>query len=372
MRVLDRPRLIAVIVGMLLAIAGGVVALLAPGPPVWVPMAPGASPDAPRLKYLFALPDTGDTPLRRPVGVAVGSGRVYVTDSDAGVVRSFSVAGPDAGDIGAGILKTPAYVAKDGADGSLLVTDRGANAVLRFDTRGDLIGELRPSGESSGTWEPLGVAADGAGAVAVTDASARHRVLVMDEAGEVMLTLGGSGIPASGNVGVALEYPNAVAFSEDRIWVGDSNNRRVLAFDREGRLELLARVSGVARGLASLDTGDQSYMAVVDTLTSEIVLLDAEGAEAARFGGPGTAPGKLAYPNDVAYEAATRRLYVADTVNARVQVWEAVPPGKSAHDRADGGGAPLSAMRLAGLIMVGLGAFIAAAGLWPRRRPTRH
>lgn len=372
MRPFDRPRTIAFVLGLMLAVGGGALAAFSPEPPVYVPVAPGASPDAPRLKYLFALPEPGDALLQRPVGVAVGGGRLYVTDSGAGLVRSFSTAGPDAGDIGTDVLDVPAYVAKDPLDGSILVSDRARRGVYRFDTDGELLGEVRPSAEATGTWEPLGVAADGEGSIAVTDASARHRVVVMDEAGEVSLTLGGAGIQ-SGDVAVALEFPNTVAFNADEIWVGDSNNRRVLVFDREGRLLRLVRVSGVARGLAFIAEGDLTHTAVVDALTSEIVLLDAEGGEAARFGGPGSAPGQLAYPNDVAFEPGTRRLYVADTGNARVQVWEAVPADEAAEDIATRGRGPLvSAMRMAGLIALAIGAIIAAVAVWPGRGPRRR
>jgi DNA-binding beta-propeller fold protein YncE len=367
-RPFDRPRTVALVLGLLLAVGGGALAAFAPEPPVYVPVAPGAAPDVPRLKYLFALPEPGDAPFERPVCVAVGSGRLYVTDSEAGLVRSFSTAGPDAGDIGTDVLGVPAYVAKDPLDGSLLVSDRARRALYRFDTSGELLGEVRPSGEATGTWEPLGVAADGEGAIAVTDASARHRVVVMDEAGEVSLTLGGSGIPA-GDVAVSLEFPNTVAFNGDELWVGDSNNRRVLVFDREGGLLRLVRVSGVARGLAFVSDGELTHAAVVAALTSEIVLLDAEGGEAARFGGPGSAPGQLAYPNDVAFEPGTRRLYVADTGNARVQVWEAVAAEKAEADLGTGGRGPsVSAMRMAGLIALAIGALVAAAAVWPYRR----
>jgi DNA-binding beta-propeller fold protein YncE len=369
MRRFDRPRLIALVAGIVLALAGAVLAILAPGPPVLVPAAPGASPDAPMLRYLFALPESDDAPLSRPVGVAVGGGRVYVTDSEAGVLRSFSTAGPDAGDIGTDVLRVPAYVTKNPFDGSLLVTDRELGMLLRFDTDGTLLAEVRPADEPTGTWQPLGIAADGEGAIAVTDASARHRVLVLDKDGAVITRIGGTPSPgATGNVSVALDFPNAVGFANEEIWVSDSSNHRVLVFDRTGAFERAVRMTGVARGLAFLtdEAGAFEFAVVADALGSEIVVLDPQGAEVARFGGPGTAPGLLAYPNDLAYDAGTRRLYVADTGNARVQVWEMVPADEAEETRERANSRALAPMLIAGLVLMALGAVLFVVALWPR------
>lgn len=327
-------------------------------------------PDAPVLEYVGSLPDAGARAFRRPVGVAVGRSRVYVADSEAGLVRVFSVWGPEAQPIGEGVLEVPTYVAFDDASGTLLVSDRAAARVLRFSPRGELLGEVRPSTEPSTTpWAPLGLAVD-AGRVAMTDASPMQRVVVMDPGGAVALQIGLRDAEGTGTVGVALDYPNSVDFIGDEIWVGDSNNRRVLVFDGQGGLTRLVRIDGVARGLAALEdpNNERALVAVVDALGSEIVVLDAAtGEEVGRFGGAGSAPGRLAYPNDVAYDASVRRLYVADTGNARVQVWDVRPPEPQAPT-------PLEVVRraaparIAGVLLALVGAMLTAAGAWPRRR----
>jgi DNA-binding beta-propeller fold protein YncE len=321
------------------------------------------------LEYVGALPEKGAEPFRRPVGVAVGRSRVYVADSEAGLVRVFSVWGPEATPIGEGVLRVPTYLAFDGASGTLIVSDRAAGRALRFSPRGEVSGELRPADEATGTaWAPLGLAAD-AGRIAVTDASVLQRVLLMDATGTVTLEIGTRDATSTGVVGVALDYPNSVDFVGDEIWVGDSNNRRVLVFDSQGGLQRLVRIDGVARGLAALEDPDsgRTLVAVVDALGSEIVLLDAAtGEEVARFGGPGSAPGRLAYPNDVAYDPTARRLYVADTGNARVQVWD-VRPSES---RAP---APLEVVRraaparIAGALLAISGMVLVIISLWPQR-----
>lgn len=318
---------------------------------------------------------TGAAPLVRPTGVTVGAGRVYVADSGAGAVRVFGTDGVLASEMGTGTLAVPVYVAYEPDSASVLVSDRDRKAVLRLDAAdGSALGEVRPASEATGSWEPLGVAADGKDLVVVTDVSEPQRVIVMDTFGAERFTLGGArSADTSGVVGVALDYPNTVALTPSEIWVGDSNNRRVLVFDREGSFERLVRIDGVARGLTFLrDAESITHAVVVDALRSELVVLALDGAEVARFGGPGAAGGQLAYPNDAWYDPATERLYVADTGNARIQVWDVTP----ADERVPTvtlplGGPTVSAMRLAGILLAALGAALMAVAAWARIRGPR-
>jgi len=363
-RVTVTVAVVFVIVGGLLAASGSQVAEVPPA-------VPGTAEGAPTLRYIRSLPDAGDAPLIRPVGLAVGDGRLYVSDSGDAVVRMFSTAGFDLGEVGREVLEVPAYITSDDATGTVFVVDRGLRTVLRFSEDGEPLGELLPSTIATGAWEPLGIAADGEGVIAATDSSGRHRMIVMDRDGTVEFSLGSaeaSGTP--GRVGVALDYANSVAFSEDEMWVSDSNNRRVLVFERDGSFKRFIRLDGIARGLAFVEGEEDQdvYVAVVDALGSTIILLDSQGAEITRYGGPGTTAGLLAYPNDVAYDPESSQLYVADTGNARVQVWEVMwteaqtsPVG--ALERAG-----LSPMRLAGIALAAVGVLLAAAALWPRRR----
>lgn len=366
---LDRPRRLALTGGVALMVAGALVAIFAPGPSATVPSAPNGAGDAPLLRYVRSLPDAGDPALVRPVGLAVGDGRVYVADSGASVVRVFSTAGFDLGEIGRDVLRVPAYLASDEETDTLLVVDRELQSVLRFDREGQRLADLVPSIETSVPWEPLGIAVDGEGSVAVTDSSGRHRVLLMDRNGRTRMLIGQAGA-STGGVGVALDFPNSVAFSEDRIWVSDSNNRRILVFDRQGSFEQLVRVNGVSRGLAFLhnDRDEKTYVAAVDALASEIVLLESGAGEVTRYGGPGGSAGQLAYPNDVAYDASTSQLFVADTGNARVQVWEVTWPSDRRGLRGAIEQLPFSPMQLFGLVVALVGAVTIAVAVWPQRR----
>ena len=368
----SRARKATIAGGLGLTVAGILIAAFAPEPAALVPEVPAAQGGALSLRYVRVLPEEGAAPLPRPIGVAVGDGRVYVTDSDDAVVRVFSAVGADAGEIGRDLLDVPAYVAYDPSAGGILVSDRGAHALLRFSTPSTEPEEVRASTEPTTPWEPLGVDVDERGRIAVTDSASRHRLLVLEADGSTALEIGGAPtVGTPGSVKVALDYPNSVLFAGEELWVADSNNRRVLVFTPEGELEQVVRIDGVARGLAYIpgEKGADAYVAVTDVLGSQIVLLDMAGAEAGRFGGPGIGEGELAYPNDVAYDETSGLLYVADTGNARVQVWE-VLPGEEAGGA--GGGlaeevSQLSAMRLAGLLLALLGLVVTGATVWPRR-----
>ena len=367
---LDRPRRVTLVASLALVATGAAIVVFGAPAPVAVPAAPAIEEGTPHLEYVRSLPDAGDPDLLRPVGLAVADGRLYVTDSGDAVVRVFSTSGVDIGEIGRGILGVPAYIACDEATSTVLVADRQLGAVLRFSEDGERLDDLVPSVETTGGWEPLGVAVDGEGAVAVTDSSGRHSMLVMDRDGEIAFTLGSADATgAPGSVSVALDYPNSVAFSDDEIWVSDSNNRRVLVFGRDGAFQRIIRLNGIARGLTFLEGGEEpkTYVAVVDTIASEIVLIDAEGAEVTRYGAPGTSAGRLAYPNDVVYDAETSQLFVADTANARVQVWSVIWPSNGGAIDLDVLPVRLSPLRAFGALLAVLGLVGCAVALWPRR-----
>ena len=370
----DRPRRIALALGVILLVAGVLLAVFGARAATPVPGVTVAGATAPELHYVRSLPDAGDPDLDRPVGLALDAEYLYVADSGAGVVRRFRISGPDAGEIGRDILRVPADVARDADAGTILVADRELNKVLRFDEDGAPLGAILPSADASATWQPLGIAADGEGAIAVAETSERHQVLIMDRAGQVLHTLGGPlGTSGAGNVAVALDYPSGVVFRGDEWWAGDSNNQRVVVFGVDGELRDIVRVEGVSRGVTFLESADGSagagewYAVLVDALASDIVVLDSEGAVIAHFGGPGSTAGRLAYPNDAVYDPASAQLFIADTGNARVQVWSVVLPGQAEELTPLEIARSLSAAQVAGIVIALLGAIVSAVALWPRR-----
>jgi phage tail-like protein len=113
--------------------------------------------------------------LSHPTGVGLDrSGRVYVVDRTARLVRRFGPHGAldpayDAALVATGGIVAPLFLAIDVED-RLLLSDGAANAVRVFDTSGQLTHDLAAP---AGGWQPGAIAADG-GYVFVADRAGGH------------------------------------------------------------------------------------------------------------------------------------------------------------------------------------------------------
>ncbi len=369
--------------GIVLLVAAGIVLAFMPAPTRPVPAVGdiGAALGK-RPQYAFAFPEKGTTPLERPVSVVAVSGRVYVVDSQAKVVRVFDERGAERSVIGSGTLGIPVYAARDDARGILYVTDREHKAVFKFDdTDGTPLGTLVPKPSKDDTrsaestaWAPLGIDVAEDGTVWVSDVLARHRVLEVQPDGTVVREVGGARAAAeSTGVAVMLDYPTGVAVGKDEIWVSDSNNRRIVVFGRDGSFRRVLDVDALARGMAFLPASAETseLVVVADALAQDIEVWDEAGTVLGRFGGPGSAAGQLSFPNDIAADPAGERLYVADTGNKRIQVWTWVDAEKAPAGGTAGGSDASRRVPyiVVATILVLLGCGLVAAAFWrPRVR----
>jgi DNA-binding beta-propeller fold protein YncE len=264
----------------------------------------------------------------KPLGVAVSpdGDKVYVTQS-AGkrTVLEFDHSGkllntfetPKNVNVG-----LPAYVAVNPTDGSVYVSDQLAKAVLAFDADGHFQRIVKPVG-LTGTWSPLGLAFDHSGDLYVTEVGGKtHRVVVLDQFGKVLRTMA--------PVDVALSFPNGIAVdASGNVFVADSNNGRLIAFDADGKA-----IGGANRGIGEGDLGlprgvavdSNGRVYVVDTTNQTIhgYKLTSDGANrisfVGAFGDEGIADGLFEYPNGIATDSRSN-VYVTDRENGRVQVW---------------------------------------------------
>lgn len=289
-------------------------------------------PSAPT--FAFDVTGTDAQPLRRPVSVALTDERVYVSDSLSGHVAVFRHDGTLTGTLGDGRLQVPAYLSVSADEKRLFVSDRALATVLVFNTTdGSFEQTITPtvavsvesttasSAESTLVpfpWAPVAVAAADDDTLIVSDVRGTHRVVWLDSAGTLL-----AAIPDPDETpDLVLDFPNAVNSIGERVWVSDSNSRRLLEFGEGGDLVRSLPLGRLIRGfdVVLAEEGGPVYFALVDAFSHEVVLISENGSEAARFGGPGTGPGQLMFPNDVAVRNGTT--WVADTGNARVSVWE--------------------------------------------------
>lgn len=211
-----------------------------------------------------------------PQSVAVDpvSQKVFVLDSSYGRILRYSTAAalqedgepeaiigqPDVytftGGTAANRLDSPKGISLDAA-GRLWVADAGNNRVLRFDNAASLptgasasgvIGQTDFTSAVAGAAEnrlraPAGVTMDASGRLWILDAG-NHRVLRWDSSAVLVPAAFASGVlgqanfsaSASGTSATALKSPEAIALEYSgtslvRLWVADTQNHRVLAWN---------------------------------------------------------------------------------------------------------------------------------------------
>lgn len=283
-------------------------------------------------EYLFSISGPpGTNALTRPVGVAVTKDDlVFATDTEAGVVRVYSTEGRYKFTI-KDQLQAPAHLAI-GPDGNVYVSDRRVRAILVYTTDGTFVRKIVPGLPDSKTWSPLAMTWDAEGNLYVTDVGQtnNHRVIVFKPDGKELRRFGKTGrANQMSDLPGQFYFPNGIVVSKDgRLFVGDSNNRRIQVYKPDGTFDYLIRTSGIPRGL-TIDKQGRLY--AVDALAHSADVYTLEGERIVSFGGQGVGPGQFRYANDIALDKAGR-IYVSDRENHQIQVWawpeaEIVVPG---------------------------------------------
>jgi 4-amino-4-deoxy-L-arabinose transferase-like glycosyltransferase len=159
--------------------------------------------------------------------------------------------------------------------------------------------------------EPRGVAVSLEGLVYVAD-TGNGRIQVFNSDGE-FLGLWGQEILA--------EPFDLAVDREGQVYVLDSGHDLLFVFSPEG---LLQSRWGDDWGLfdpRGLDVDQDGYVYIANTGGNAILKISPQGQVVARYGSPGSGDGRLNQPTDVAVDGVGN-LYVVDTENQRVQVWD--------------------------------------------------
>jgi len=173
---------------------------------------------------------------------------------------------------------------------------------------------------------PKGLALDAEGHLYVADGGG-NRVLVLDQMGQTLLTIGG----AEGTDSVLSEPWGVGVAPNGEIYVADTWNHRVVVFGQKGNLLRSWGVFGSAdaQGSGTLLYGPRDVAVdgtgniyVSDTGNKRVVKYDPEGKVLAVLGGAGSGEGQFQEPVGIAV-AQDGTLYVADTWNQRIQVFDA-------------------------------------------------
>ena len=242
-------------------------------------------------------------------------------------------------------LVTPYGVAVD-SKGRLYVADSKVLAVFIFNTETKDV-ELIKNGTHARFGWITGLVIDDADRLFVSDSKMR-RVVVFDPEHT-----------AEGTISEGLVSPGGMAIDNENryLYVADAELDQVLVFDADPPYKLLRRIGTGGKEHTLTTPGDfarpsnvavdqDGNLYVSDTLNDRVEIFDAEGNFIRAFGKPGDGPGYFARPKGIAIDG-DGHVWVADAVQNRVQVF--TPEGRLLIWMGENGTLPGQSSALAGL-----------------------
>lgn len=203
----------------------------------------------------------------------------------------------------------------------LYIADRKVSAVFIVNTEtGDF--DMIKNGVHARFGAIIGVAVDDADRIFISDSVTRRVMVFSPELKPEAVISEGLASPG----GMAIDNENRF------LYVADSDNDQVMVFDADAPYKLLRRIGTAGKKHTLTDPGqfaqptnvavDQDgNLYVTDTLNSRIQIFDANGNFLKTFGKAGDGPGFFARPKGLAVDA-DGHIWVADAVQNRVQVFD--------------------------------------------------
>ena len=277
----------------------------------------------------IGLPGSGnaDGQFLRPVGVAIspdnssiyvgdnGNHRIQVFDVSGTFLRTWGTEGADPGQ-----LKFPNGVAIQ-ADDTLYVADYGNDRVQSLKTSdGSFISQLKD--DSRGRFlAPFGITVMPNTDFVVVDL-ALNQIKIFDELGAYVTQWGH--VAAAPLVDLSAPLDVAVD-SQNKIYVTDANNNRIVKYDAHGFQEATWGTPGFGPGAgngefsspAGIDVDGDDNVYVVDSGNNRVQKFSSTGTYISAWGEAGNGNGEFTNPTAIAIHGDA--VYVVDTGNSRVQ-----------------------------------------------------
>ncbi|HTY62036.1 MAG TPA: NHL repeat-containing protein [Acidobacteriota bacterium] len=223
-------------------------------------------------------------------------------------------------------LPLPQYPAWT-ADGKLLVTfiaEDGSYGLFERQSEGKNSDSLLSVGASIGKFNwPQGIAVDKSIAYIVDSNNGRIQRLDLDEQ-RFLEPFGGLGKKSG-----LLLRPQGICVHENEIFIADTRNHRIQVFSIDGVVKRTFGELGDANDQFRLPTScavsPQGDVFVVDSKHAFIKVFGIEGRYRRKFGGIASfrkEPGLFSMPTGIALDAKREMIYVADTGNSRIQVFD--------------------------------------------------
>jgi len=273
-------------------------------------------PNPPRLQYLATFSSERDVVVessgfqafllgerkeatslvKKPYGVAVYNGAIYVVDTRGNGYGVFDLRNKKAFTIrgsGAGRMQKPINITID-QDGTKYITDTGRNQILVFNAKDKFV---RAYGKKD-QFKPSDVAVVG-DKLFVADLKNHHIQVLSKQSGDVLYS-----VARGGQKEGELFYPTNIEVSADgHLHVSDTGNFRIQKFTLDGKfvssygvvgsgLGQFARPKGIA-----VDHLGRRY--IIDAAFENVQIIDPDGALLLFFGGPGADRDSINLPTDI-------------------------------------------------------------------------
>lgn len=276
-----------------------------------------------------------------PYGIATDGAYLWIADSDGnravkfdsnGIYQNFTIGSSGFSEFyeneGENVFLD--WIADIGVDssGNIWLVDGGANHVAKFNSGGEYqssLGLIWSSGAGNDRFNrPIGIAFDSSGNIYISD-QGNHRVQIFDNTGTYLTTLG-----AYGNGDLNFDRPEHIAIYGNSLYVADRDNQRVQIYNITNPLSItyIATLGSLDNSGSSNDkfdnpsgvAADASYIYVADTVNDRIQIFNnsAPFAWVATIGSYGVGDDGFSWVEDVAVDSSGN-IYVADSANQRIQ-----------------------------------------------------
>jgi DNA-binding beta-propeller fold protein YncE len=287
------------------------------------------------VRSIYGMSNKGEDQFSRTqAGVPAADGSIWVTDGMHQMLMHFTPDGRFVGtlnSVDASPLVAPSRFAI-GPDGLFYICE----------TNFDRVRVLRPDGTDAGSFtipKPVSIAVSG------------DRIAVGAVSGFAILEKNGKPIKIIGSRGKGdgqFDYVHGIAFGPDgNVYVADSYNNRLSAYDRDGKRLWIERTGKPSNGaelvndmLATQEvtgtqlTGDQALqlplgltidgagrIVVIDMFDCSLAVFNAkDGKFVAKYGTAGAEDGQFFYPVSVGYDPGRDWFTVADALNDRIEI----------------------------------------------------
>jgi len=257
--------------------------------------------------------------IRKTIGLSA----IYLSSDFCGLLNKLPFAYARTSQCFKVALPQGVAVASTGTIYATSITEEGSYRVVGFDCLGKTIQAFGKAGSAPGELNfPQGIAIDRDGEIYVVERN-NGRISVFDAQGKFKRFIGALGL-----IYGRTYSPEGIFLYNDTILLADTRNHRIQIFDKQGEVLLVIGEMGDRddqfRLPTSLEATKDGLLYVVDSKHNYIKVISLEGKFIKKFGGTSTKEkekGSFNHPSGISLDEKRDRVYVSDTMNDRIQIF---------------------------------------------------